>query len=176
MSFPDPVKVAANARAAFNATLARVWHEPVSEDAPAPTDPTDEMPVHEQDSPLMLAVKAATDPLYAAMEKMSLVAEIIGRATQEMNRVYASPIYETMTLSSSNYPYVVKTHHRNHFAVFLAASQTIAVLIPGVGSVTFNLAQGWNQLDFPPGAEMTGTTAAAFSGLVCYSMDRVANA
>lgn len=176
MSFPDAVKVAANARRAFSGKLAAILHEPVSEDAPAPTDPTDEMPVHEQDSPLMLAVKAATDPLYAAMEKMTLVADIIGRATQEMNRVYASPIYETMTLSSTNYAYIVKLHHRNHFAVFLASSQPVNVLMPGVGMVTVTLGQGWNQLDYPAGTELTGTAATAFSGMCCYSMDRVANA
>lgn len=144
---------------------------------PMPSEPTAAETVHMPEDKPQQEIRLALAGVHEAVEHMTALGSIVGRAVENIQRIYSAPIYETASLSNTLPAYIIHNHQRNHCAVFVGATQTISLLIPSLGTVaSFNLAVGWNQLDFPPGTEITGTTSTVFSMLVLYSMDRVANA
>ena len=170
----------ANMRQAFNHTLERVLHEPGidthASPSPAPTEPTEGVD-HLHPSLVTAEIQLALAPHSKADTEMTALGTIIERVARDVSRIYQSPIFEPAVISNTNHPYRVEERHRNHGAVFVASAQTINVLMPGVGAgIAINLALGWTQIDYPPGTEITGSTATAFNALFQYSMDRVANA
>ncbi len=174
-SFPN----LANMRNAFNHALETVLHEPAIDThaAPAP-DPTEPEGIHHlHPSETTAEIQLALAPINKAVTELTAVGTIIERAMRDIARIYQAPIYEPANISSTNHPYTILERHRNHVAVFVGAAQTILVLLPGVGAnISFNLLQGWNQIDFPPGTEVSTASATPFNALFLYSMDRVANA
>lgn len=148
-----------------------------SDKGPAATDPT-ELPGHAPHLPEnkeQYDVRLALAPVYTAIEKLTEMGAVMDKALQNIKRIYDAPIYEPATFSATNHPYVVVDHQRNHVAVFVATAQTVTLNISGVGAgISYNLASGWNQLDFPPRTEITA--GASFTALFLYSMDRIATA
>lgn len=177
-SYPNLPAMFLNMRQAFAAPASTPQDaaRAASDAGPEPTEPehTAHMPENKEGQEVRLALA----PIHDAIEQLTAVGALIGRSLENVKRIYDAPIYEPATLSVTNHPYVIADHQRNHVAVFVAATQTLSLMIPGVGSgIAYTLAAGWNQLDFPPLSEISvATGGASFNGLFLYSMDRIANA
>ena len=179
MSLPNAAKVLGNLRDAFagNPALAHHGENAPHQDAPAPTDPTDEHTPHMPENAVHQELRLALVPLYDHVEHMTAQGMIMARIMENIKHIYDAPLYRVALISPTNHPYVVEDVNRNHVACFVATAQAIQLQIPGIGAgINYDLTPGWNQLDFPPLTMISTSAGAGFNALFLYSMDRVANA